>query len=481
MSGTAQIFSDGALALAKPKAEGARKSNAVLAASSLGSCLVFMSGSVATLALASMGLELDLSPGELQWVMNAELLPLAALALVAGALGDRFGRKKMFLGGIALFGVGAVGTALAPGWAALVTARFLAGLGEALVLPNGLSLLGEAFPAESKARAVGVWSAAAAVASALGPALAGAMLDRGTWRSAFLMPLPIVIAALVLGSLWIPNNLRNDGGPVDMAGAILSTLGLGALGASLTRFTDGAALSPSVLGPFILGALSLALLVRVERRLGAAAMLPPALFQSRSVVGANLFTLLLYGPFTVILTLIPFFMIRGVHLSPVLAGVAFIPLQVLITIVSPLAGVLCRRFGRRVPLIVGSLVVALGCVLALRIDPGATYAYDIFPPVLLLAIGMSLAIAPLATLVLTSVDPARAGTAAGINSAVSRAGGLLGVALLGGVLQQREPKLTVGFQASMGISAVVCVLAALAALVIEPGPHVDYHPEEKQD
>lgn len=235
-----------------------------------------------------------------------------------------------------------------------------------------------------------------------------------------------------------------------------------------------------MLGPFILGVLSLAVLVRVERRLGDAAMLPAALFQSRSVVGANLFTLLLYGPFTVILTLIPFFMIRGVHLSPVLAGVAFIPLQLSITVVSPLAGMLCRRFGRRLPLIVGALIVALACALSLRIGPDASYAYDIFPAVLFLAIGMSLAIAPLATLVLTSVVPDRAGTAAGINGAVSRAGGLLGIALLGGVLQQREPKLTVGFQASMAISAVVCVLAALAALVIEPGPHVDFHPEEKQ-
>jgi EmrB/QacA subfamily drug resistance transporter len=439
---------------------------------------VFLSGSVVTVALASIGLELNLSPGELQWVMNAELLPLAALTLVAGALGDRFGRKRMFLGGIALFGVGAVGTAVAPGWAALIGARFLAGLGEALVLPNGLSLLGQAFPADSKARAVGIWSAVAAVASAVGPAIAGAMIDRGTWRSAFLMPLPIVIAALVLGSLWIPNDVQNDRSSVDIAGAILSTIGLGGLGASLTRLTDGAGLSMSALGPLTLGALSLAVLVRVERRLGDRAMLPPALFQSRSVVGANLFTLLLYGPFTVVLTLIPFFMIRGVHLSPVLAGVAFIPLQVLITVVSPLAGMLCRRFGRRPPLIVGGVITALACALALRIEPEASYWYDIFPPILLLAIGMSLAIAPLATLVLTSVDPDRAGTAAGINSAVSRAGGLLAVALLGGVLQQREPKLTVGFQASMAISAAVCVLAALAALVIEPGPHVDFRPAD---
>jgi MFS family permease len=210
--------------------------------------------------------------------------------------------------------------------------------------------------------------------------------------------------------------------------------------------------------------------------LGDNAMLPPSLFISRSVVGANLFTALLYGAFTVMLTLIPFVMIRGVHLPALVAGLAFIPLQALIAVVSPLAGMLCRRFGRRLPLFTGGAVVALGCAMSLRIGPNTTYWADIFPAILLLALGMSLAIAPLTTLVLTSVEPDRAGTAAGLNSAVSRAGSLFAIALLGGVMQQGGPPLFSGFHLAMAAAAVACVLSMVAVFIIEPGPHVDYIP-----
>jgi MFS family permease len=199
-------------------------------------------------------------------------------------------------------------------------------------------------------------------------------------------------------------------------------------------------------------------------------MLPPSLFASRTVVGANLFTALLYGPFTVMLTLIPFVMIQGAHLPTLVAGLAFIPLQVLITVVSPLAGMLCRRFGRRLPLFAGGVVVALGCAMALRIGPNATYWADFFLPILLLAVGMSLAIAPLTTLVLTSVESDRAGTASGVNNAVSSAGSLFAVALLGGVLQQGGPQLLSGFHMAMAVAAVACVLATLAVFIIEPDP-----------
>jgi MFS family permease len=198
-------------------------------------------------------------------------------------------------------------------------------------------------------------------------------------------------------------------------------------------------------------------------------MLPPSLFASRSVVGANLFTALLYGPFTVMLTLIPFVTMRGAHLPTLVAGLAFIPLQVLITVVSPFAGMLCRRFGRRLPFFAGGAVVALGCAIALRVGSNATYWADIFPPILLLALGMSLAIAPLTTLVLTSVESDRAGTASGVNGAVSRAGSLFAVALLRGVLQQGGPQLFSGFQMAMAVAAVACVLATLAVFIIEPG------------
>jgi EmrB/QacA subfamily drug resistance transporter len=472
------ILTDGGLALSERKSVGAQDSIKVLIASSLGSCLVFVSGAVVTVALAAIGRDMHLSPLDLQWVMNAELLPLAALTLVAGALGDRFGRKRIFLAGIALFGIGVVVTGLAPGFAPLIVGRFLQGFGEALILPNGLSVLGQAFAADRKARAVGVWSAAAAVASGVAPAIAGAILDHGSWRVTFLMLLPAVMVALGAGVAWIPRDLPGSHVRVDVNGAVLSTVGLGGLGAGLTSLTNGSGLNPWVLVTLLVGLFALAGLIVSQRRLGDDAMLPPSLFTSRSVIGANLFTALLYGPFTVMLTLIPFVMIRGAELPTLVAGLAFIPLQVLITLVSPLAGTLCARFGRRMPLFAGGAISALGCALALRIGAEATYWADIFPAILLLSLGMSLAIAPLTTLVLTSVEPDRAGTASGINSAVSRAGSLFAIALLGGVLQQGGPQLFAAFHTAMIVAAGACVLATLAVFIIEPGPHVDFIPRD---
>jgi MFS family permease len=311
---------------------------------------------------------MGLSPFDLQWVINAELLPLAALTLVAGALGDRFGQKRMFLAGIALFGLGVVAIGFATSFAALIVGRSLQGLGEALILPNGLSVLGQAFPADRKARAVGIWSAAAAVASGVAPAIAGAILDHGSWRTTFLMLLPVVAGALAVGAVWLPRDSPTSHAPVDVRGAVLSTVGLGGLGAGLTSLTNGSGLNVWVLVSLIAGLGGLAALVVTEQRVGDNAMLPPSLFASRSVVGANLFTALIYGPFTVMLTLIPFVMIRGTQLPTLVAGLAFIPLQVLITVISPLAGMLCRRFGRRLPLFAGGAVVAAGCALALRVD-----------------------------------------------------------------------------------------------------------------
>lgn len=478
MSSTSLILTDGGLALTEPKAVGARGSTKVLAASSLGGCLVFVSGSVATVALAAIGRDMQLSPLDLQWVMNAELLPLAALTLVAGALGDRFSQKRIFLAGIALYGLGTAAIGFAPSFVPLIVGRLLQGLGEAFILPNGLSVLGQAFPAEKKARAVGIWSAAAAVASGVAPAVAGAILDHGPWRAAFLMLLPVVAGALAVGAVWIPEHSPTSRAPIDVGGAVLSAVGLSGLGAGLTSLTNGSGLTFWVLVALTVGLGGIAGLVVTEWRSGDNAMLPPFLFASRSVIGVNLFTALLYGPFMAMLTLTPFVMIRGAHLPMLLAGMAFIPLQVLMTVVSPLAGMLCRQFGRRLPLFAGGGGVALGCTMALRIGPNATYWVDIFPAVLLLALGMSLAIAPLTTLVLTSVEPDRAGTASGVNSAVSRAGSLLAIALLGGVLQQGGPQLFAGFHMAMAVAAVACVLATLAVFIIEPGPHVDFIPRD---
>jgi EmrB/QacA subfamily drug resistance transporter len=457
---------------------GAQGSTKVLVASSLGGCLVFVSSAVVTVALAAIGRDMRLAPLELQWVMNAEVLPLAALALVAGALGDRFGQKRIFLGGIALYGLGAAAIGFAPSFPPLIVGRFLQGLGEALILPTGLSVLGQAFPADKKARAVGIWSSAAAVASALAPAVAGVILDHGSWRTTFLMLLPVAAGALAVGTVWIPKDSPTRNAMVDFGGAVFSTIGLGGLGAGLTSLTNGSFPNLWVLLTLIVGLVGFAGLIMSQWRLGDTAMLPLSLFTSRSVVGANLFTALLYGPFTVMLTLIPFVMIRGAHLPTLVAGLAFIPMQMLIAVVSPFAGMLCRQFGRRLPLFSGGAVTALGYAMALRVGPNATYWADILPAIVLLGLGMGLAIAPLTTLVLTSVESDRVGTASGINSAVSRAGSLFAIALLGGVLQQGGPQLFSGFYTAMSIAAGTSVLATLAVFIIKPESDVDIYPRD---
>jgi MFS family permease len=444
------------------------RSGTVLAASSVGCCLVFLSGAVINVALAAIGRDLGLDAGALQWVLNAELLPLAALTLVGGALGDRYGQKQVFLSGIALFGIASFGCALARGGGQLVCWRLLQGVGEALILPAGLTILGQAFPLERKGWAVGVWSASAAVASAIAPALAGLIVDHGSWRGAFLMQVPLAGLALVLAAMWAPKAPPSLPARIDLAAAGLSVAGLGALGWSLMALTSDA-VRPLILAAGVLATIAAFIaLGAVELRRGDRAMLPPALFAGRTVVALSVFTVTLYGAFTATLTLVPYVMIKAAHLSALLAGVAFIPLQILVIAVSPLAGVLCARFGRSLPLAVGALVAGLGCVAALKINVTAHYWTDVFPAVGLIAVGMSLVVAPMTTLVLTSVDTLHAATASGFNGAISRAGSLSAIALLGTVLQRSDGDLIRGFHMAMLVSAAACVVAALAAFSIAP-------------
>jgi MFS family permease len=460
-----------AASTAKPEARGG---GAALAASSAGCCLVFVSGSVINVALASIGRDLGLSAAELQWILNAELLPLAALTLVGGALGDRYGHKQVFLLGITLFLFASLGCGLASTWTALVTARLGLGVGEALILPTGLSILGQTFTPDRKGRAVGIWSASAAVASAVAPAIAGLALDHGSWRAAFLMQVPLAGVAFVLAEVWTPAAPPRPDAVIDLAAGGLSVVGLGALGWSLMALTNGADDPLALAVGVFVAIVAFTSLVGLETRRGDRAMLPPTLFASRTVVALSIFTGFLYGAFTTTLTLVPFVMIKGAHLSALVAGVAFIPLQILVTGVSPFAGPLCARFGHSLPLAVGALVTGLGCAAALKIGSGANYWSDIFPAVGLVAIGMSLVLAPMTTLVLTSVDGLHAATASGFNGAVSRAGSLAAIALLSGVLQRSGEDLIRGFHAAMMVSAAACLAAALAAFSIattrEPDP-----------
>jgi MFS family permease len=478
VTGIAQVFADSALALVQRRRGHVAGSRGVLVAASLGACLVFANGSVLPVALVAVGRDLSLSPQQLQWLVNADILPLAALTMAAGALGDRFGQRRMFLLGVLAFGLAGLLSAVAPNWSILMTGRLLQGVGAAFILPNSLSILGQSEPSGAKASAVGVWSAAAAVAAALAPALAGLVLVDGSWRAALSIPVPLAVMTLLVVALWAPPDAPNRETPIDLAGAALSTLALTALGAGLTRLSSGPSDIAFGLALVVLAILVVAVLLVVERRRGNQAMLPTRLLGARTMIGANLFTILLYAPFTAVLTLIPFVMLRVTALPTTVAGLAFAPLQILITAVSPLAGLLCRRVGRRPPLILGGLLASVGCLAALRINGDARYWADIFPAIALISLGVSLALAPLTTLILTSVERSRAGAVSGVNSAVSRAGSLIAVALLGGVLRASGPSLVTAFHAAMIVAALSAGLAALCALIIEPGAHVDFVPTD---
>jgi MFS family permease len=458
---------------ATQSAASSARNGAVLAASIAGCCLVFVGGSVFNVALAAIGRNLSLDAHQLQWVINGELLPLAALTLLGGALGDRFGQRRVFLTGIALFGVASLGCALARDGGELVCARLVQGVGEALIIPAGLTFLGQAFPPERKSWAIGLWSASAAVASAIAPTLAGWILDNGSWQEALLMQVLLAGLAFVLAAMWTPQSPIRSHAPIDLAAAGLSVVGLGVLGWWLMNLTNGTG-HPLVWAAGALGTFAaFAAMVVVEAHKGDQAMLPPALFAGRTIVALSVFTATLYGAFTATLTLIPFVMIKGSHLSALLAGAAFIPLQILITAVSPLAPVLCARFGHSLPLAVGALLTGLGCVAALRIDVATHYWPDVFPAVSLVAVGMSLVVAPMTTLVLTSVDALHGATASGFNGAISRTGSLAAVALLGSILQRSGGDLVHGFHIAMAASAAACLVAALAALSIAPSAESD--------
>jgi MFS family permease len=473
MTSVTQVCCELEMARLTPSSRDGSRNGALLAASCCGCCLVFVSGAVVNVALAAIGRDLALGSDQLQWIINAELLPLAALTLLSGALGDRYGQRRLFLIGIALFGAASLGCAISVDWAQLICCRFVQGVGEALILPAGLTILSGAFSPKRKGAAVGIWSASAAVASAVAPAVAGLILDHGSWRATFLMQVPLAVLAFIAASAWVRGAPQDVRAPIDIPAAALSILGLTTLGWSLMKLSNqtGDALH-SLTGTLIAIGFFFVLLL-VERRKKERAMLPPALFAARTVVSLNVFTLALYGAFAANLTLIPFVMIKGANLSALVAGLAFIPLQILITVVSPMASMLCSRFGRRLPLVAGAIVAGLGCVAALRIGVEAQYWRDIFPAVLLVAVGMSLALAPMTTLVLTSVDACHAATASGFNSAVSRAGSLAAVALLGSILERSGAELIDGFHGAMLISAAACIVAAMAAFSIAPAPEPD--------
>ena len=440
-----------------------------LVACVLASSLSFVEGSVLSVALPAIRASYGAGAQEVQWVVNAYLLPLSALLLLGGALGDHFGRKRLLLIGTSIFAITSLVCALAPSLPVLLGARAAQGVGAALLLPNSLALLNAAFQGEKRGRAVGIWAAAGAAAAAIAPLIGGWLVGSVGWPAIFYINLPLALGAILIAMRFVEESREAGAGRTDYAGALLATAGLGGLTYALTlwsatrHFTGEAAIAIAI------GALTLAGFLWNEHHRGSRAMMPIGLFKSRCFSGLNLLTFLLYGAFAAGMLLIPYVLITSGGYSPVQAGLAMLPLPILMTSLSPTMGSLAAQIGPRIPLTVGPAVVAVGMVLSRLATPDGSYWTGVFPMILVMATGMTIAVAPLTSSVLGSVEEQHVAMASGFNSAVARTGGLIATALLGSVLSSEGEQLFSGFHMAMYVSAAVAALSSVVALTMLGG------------
>jgi EmrB/QacA subfamily drug resistance transporter len=435
----------------------------------LASSLSFVEGSVLSVALPAIRSSYGAGAQDVQWVVNAYLLPLSALLLLGGALGDHFGRRRLLVIGTSIFGVTSLVSALAPSLPILLAARAAQGVGAALLLPNSLALLNTAFSGEQRGRAVGIWAASGAAMAAVAPLLGGWLVGTVGWPAIFYINLPLALGAILLALRFVEESREPGEGRTDYAGALLATAGLGALTYALTLWSATRHFTSQALVALAAGVVISAAFLWIEHRRGNKAMMPLALFKGRCFSGLNLLTFLLYGAFAAAMLLIPYVLITSGGYSPVQAGLAMLPLPVLMTAVSPTMGGLAAKLGPRIPLTIGPLIVGGGMLLANIVRQDSSYWTGAFPTILVMAAGMTIAVAPLTSSVLGSVEEQHVAMASGFNSAVARTGGLIATALLGSVLASRGEQLFAGFHAAMTLSAVVAALASLVALTMLGG------------
>jgi EmrB/QacA subfamily drug resistance transporter len=447
----------------------------VLAIAVLGSGIVFLDGTVVNVALPEIGRDLDASTSSLQWILNGYLLSLASLILLGGSLGDRFGRRLVFVAGTGLFTFASVLCAVAPSVELLIAARLLQGVGGALLTPGSLAMIEASFRAADRAPAIGAWSGLGGVATALGPLLGGYLIDAVSWRAVFLINIPIGIFVMAMAYRHVPET-RDDRatGSVDITGALLAALGLGGSTYALIE-APGQGASPLILAAGVGGLLALGAFLLVERRT-AQPMMPLNLFASRQFSAANLVTLAVYAAIGGFFFLFVAFAQISLGYSAIAAGAATLPVTVLMLAFSARSGRLAQRIGARIPLTVGPIVVALSLLLMTTIEPGDTYASSVLPAVVGFGAGLTLVVAPVTATVLAAADPRNAGIASGINNAVSRVAGLLAVAvlpLLGGLTGDAfyDPRaMTDGFHTAMfACAALAAGGGVLAWLTIDRG------------
>ncbi|MBT2416946.1 MFS transporter [Streptomyces sp. ISL-22] len=446
----------------------------ILLTTVLGSSMAMLDSTVVNVALPRIGRDLDADLAALQWTVNAYMLTLAGLILLGGSLGDRYGRRRVFVVGVVWFAVASLLCGIAPNAGVLIAARALQGVGGALLTPGSLALIQASFHPDDRARAVGLWSGFGGIGAAVGPFLGGWLVDGPGWRWVFLLNVPLALLCVPVAVRHVPES--GDGGRhgrFDVLGAALGALSLALVTYALIEAQEGSILVPLTA---VAGVAAGIAFVYVERR-RPDPMMPLDIFSSRQFTAVNLVTLCVYAAFG------GFFFLAALQLQVVVgysalgAGTALLPTTALMLLFSARSGALADRIGPRIPLTVGPLLCAAGLLLMLRVGPDASYAVDVLPALLVLGLGMVTLVAPLTATVLASVDTARAGLASGINNAAARAAGLVAVAalpLLAGMGEEayRSPgAFDEAFGRAMAICAGLLVLGAGVALAtVRPLP-----------
>ena len=441
----------------------------VLAATILGSGMAALDATVVNVALPAIGKDLHADVAGLEWVLTGYLLTLAALILVGGALGDRYGRRRVFMIGAAWFTVASLLCGAAPNLGALVGARLLQGIGGALLTPASLAIIEATFVPEDRAKAIGAWSGFGGVATAIGPFAGGWLISAVSWRLVFLLNVPLA-AVVAVAARHVPestdaNVAADSTRRIDITGAVLGAVGL----AGVTYGLIEQSIAPAIAGVAVLVAF-----VVVERR-SSSPMVPLSIFESKVFTAANIFTVAAYAAIGVLFFLVAVELQQALRYSPTEAGAALLPITFIMLLLSARAGAVAQRVGPRLPMTIGPVIVGAGLVLFVRVSPGVSYVGAVLPAVLVIGLGLSATVAPLTATVLAAASDDHAGIASGVNNAVARVAGLLAIAViptLAGIKGDAyldAARLTDGFHHAMWICAALVGASALMAAVTMPG------------